>query len=332
MKKQYFAALIILMGALLACRLPFIGGDNSEEGVEPDQVNESIAGMPAFDRDTFEAKIEDPGLLAPVTLSPAQLQIIGVQGAPNRFVLQFNEGMRQETWYFDRMGYEVTFRNGEIFAERKFEVTPGEAIFYSVYSPWQFNRAMGLSELLSVTETETFAYESLTETFGEALSIAYLKGLDVGFRGDQVLYIRTIPLGAGAKAGSPGFVLAQPTQNVVQPTTVVGYDGLNLTPEELIHQGTHTYHLQCSYSDGTIEDLYDQVTWEFKEEGLYMNGDGPFSARNTDNFYDLIFEDFVMYVTFEETYVRQDGSYYEEDENGNLVQISVICTWTLADN
>jgi hypothetical protein len=334
MKKKTFLAFFILLTALIACKLPFIGGEDGENGTQTEQITGEIGGLPQMDSETFDAAVKDPGLLEPVPLSPAQGQILGVRGAPNRFLIQFSEGMRQETWYFDRLGYEVTFRNGEIYAEKEVEVKPGDAIFFSIYNPWEFNSEVGLPELLAITGSETFAYEPLQDAFDEELSIAYLKGLDVGFRGDKVLYIRTIPLGEGAKQGSPGFVLEQPTTIEILPTatTASSTEGSALTPEELAHQGTHTYHIQCNYSDGYSEDLYGELSWEFTEQGLYMDGDGPFPPGNTDNFYGLSDEGFSSYFTIEADFIVQNGSYYDEDDNGNLVEMSAICILTLADD
>jgi len=333
MKKNFLLAITTVIAASLACSVPFLGSKGGEDSVIIEDITEEPQGIPKLGSESFDAAIEDLSLLSPASLSPAQAQVLSQRGSPNRFVIQFIDGMRQETWYYDRMGYEVIFRNGEIYTENQVEVLVGEAIFYSIYFPWQFIPEMGLPELLSITDSDTFVFEAVEEIFEEDLSIAYLKGLDVGFRGDQVLYIRTIPLGEGAKAGSPAFVLEQPAQIDVQPTEApsVETEDLPLTPEELSHKGTHMYHMVCEYSDGSRDDLSYEMTWEFTEEGLYMDGDGPIPARNIDNFYGFTEEDFILYITFEADLVREDAGFYEEDEKGNLVWISVICTYALAD-
>lgn len=325
MKKIYFAALIVFLSVSLACRLPFISGEDVENSMD------GGSSLPQMDSETFIATVKDQALLDPVPLSAAQAQTLGVRGAPNRFILQFSEEMRQETWYYDRLGYEVTFRNGDVFTENKAAVSPRDAIFFSVYVPWQFNHEMGLRELLAISQSETFAYEPLEESLDAGLSIAYLKGLDIGFRGDQLLYIRTIPLGEGAREGSPGFVLEQPTP--VQPTQQASEESEQwaLTPEELAHQGTHTYHIQCNYSDGDSEDLYSDVTWDFTEEGLYIDGDGPFPPRNIDNFYMISDEGINMSFIIEADLVREDGSFLTEDDQGNPVEISFTCVYSPAE-
>jgi len=333
MMKKYLLAIVVLLAASLACSVPFLGSESGEDSVDIEDITEEPQGIPKLGNESFDAAVEDPSLLTPASLSPAQAQVLSQLGSPNRFIIQFIDGMRQETWYYDRMGYEVIFRSGEIYTENHVEVLPGEAIFFSVYFPWQFTRDMGLPELLSITDSDSFVFESVEEIFEEDLSIAYLKGLDVGFSGDQVLYIRTIPLGEGAREGSPGFVLEQPAQIEVLPTEApsVETEDLALTPEELSHKGTHMYHIICEYSDGSRDDLSYEMTWEFTEEALYMDGDGPIPARNIDNFYGFTEEDFILYITFEADLVREDAGFYEENEQGNLVWISVICTYTLAD-
>lgn len=334
MKKKTTLAILILLVTLVACEQASVGVENEEIGTETVQSTDVRSSLPQLDGETFDASVTDPDLLEPVSLSPAQAQILNINGAPNRFLLQFLDGMRQETWYFDRLGYEVTFRNGEVYAEKEVEVEAGQAIFSSIYYPWEFSNGVGLSELLTITGSETFAYEPLKEAFDEDLSIAYLKGLDVGFRGEQVLYIRTIPIGEGAREGSPSFVLEQPTIIEILPTATAtsSPESSTLTPEELNHQGTHNYHIECSFSDGYSEDLYDEMTWEFNEEGLFVDGDGPFPPRNIDNFYGFHDEDFSSDFIIEADFIEEYGVFYEEDDDGNQVEISVVCTYTLADN
>ncbi len=334
MNKRYIWAILILVIASLACSLTSMGSDDGEMSQVIEDAIEEEVSLPGLQGDTYDATVKDPALLEPVPLSPAQAQVLSVRRQPNRFLLQFTEGMRQETWYYDRLGYEVTFRNGEIYAEREFEVAPGDAILFSIYYPWEFNQQMGLRELIAISQSETFAFESLEEVFEENLSIAYLKGLDVGFRGDQVLYIRTIPLGEGAREGSPGIVLEQPTTIEIIPTATDASSSSSptLTPEEQAHQGTHNYHIQCDYSDGYSEDSYEEFTWEFTEEGLYIDGDGPIPPRNIDNFYGFSDEDLNIIVTIEAESIRQDFGFYEEDVDGNPVYITGICIYTLSDD
>jgi hypothetical protein len=334
MKKKTTLAILILLVTLVACEQASVGVENEEIGTETVQSTDVRSSLPQLDGETFDASVTDPDLLEPVSLSPAQAQILNINGAPNRFLLQFLEGLRQETWYFDRLGYEVTFRNGEVYAEKEVEVEAGQAIFSSIYYPWAFSSEVGLPELLTITGSETFAYEPLKEAFDEDLSIAYLKGLDVGFRGEQVLYIRTIPIGEGAREGSPSFVLEQPTIIEILPTATAtsSPESSTLTPEELNHQGTHRYHLHCDYSNGNVDDLYYDLTCEFTEEGLYMNGDGPIPSRNIENLYGYPGEDLSRYLTFEKDIIREDASYTTEDAQGNSVVVSVTCTYTLVDN
>ena len=104
MKKTYLWAILMLVAASLACNLPFVSSPSNDS---PDDL---AVALP----DSYEVEISDASLLEPVDLSGAQRQVLLARGAPNRFSLMFSDGMREETWYYDHLGYEVTFRNGEI--------------------------------------------------------------------------------------------------------------------------------------------------------------------------------------------------------------------------
>jgi len=280
MNKKFLWIMIIFIAASLACTLPFMGSgdDETSEGTKGDN------GLPGEDTDTYEVSVKDATLLEPVDLSPAQRQILTVKGPLNRFTITFSEGMREEIWYYDHLGYQVTFRNGDIYTEDDDGKPVDATEFVSVYYPWQFNGQMGLSELLTISETESFAVESLEEAFQEDLSIVYLQGLDVGFRGDQILYIRAIPIGAGAREMSVTVEVtetAETTESPAQP----GPESDPLSFEQ-VHEGTHTYQFTCMYSDGTSENVTDEMTLEFTEEGVYSDGDGPF-PKIAENYYGL---------------------------------------------
>ncbi len=107
MKKTYLWAILILLAASLACNLPFLSSSSSSSASQ----EAPGAALP----DDYDVVIADESVLEPVNLSGAQRQVLLAKGSPNRFTLMFLDGMREETWYYDHLGYEVTFRNGEIF-------------------------------------------------------------------------------------------------------------------------------------------------------------------------------------------------------------------------
>jgi hypothetical protein len=269
--------------------------------------------------DEFDVEIADASLLEPVALSGAQRQMVLAKGSPNRFTLMFSDGMREETWYYDHLGYEVTFRNGEIFTDDS-SAEPVDAVdFVTIYYPWQFNAEMGLGGLLQVTEVDTFAMESLEDAFQEDVSLVYLKGLDVGLRGEELLFVRTIPVGEGARTFD--IPVSQPTSQPAQD------DVINLTASEAAHEGTHSYEVYCLYSDGLEDEYSDEKIWEFTDEGLLID-DSYTLPKIRDDFYGFDDEEGGYYVNFQEGGVTITGGFLEEDDSGNMVQIDFTCVLT----
>lgn len=311
MDKKYFWAVCLLILASLACQLPFLSSEN---------VDDNQTSLPGLDTDTFDATIKDPNLLTPVPLSSAQRQVLLVKGQPNRFLIIFSDGLREETWYFDQFGHEVTFRNGEIFTESDADRLEDWLDFVTIYSPWQFNEAMGLNELLAISEAETFAIESLAEAFQEDLSLVYMKGLVAGLRGEELLFVRTVPVGEGAR--TLDIPVTQPTAQ--SPVDAPG----SLTAAEQTHVGTHNYQVFCTYSDGTSEEGEESVTWAFTAEGLYIGGDGPYPKVNV-NYYGISDEDGEFYFNIQENVVTVTAQFFDLNEEGERISISAICVYAL---
>jgi len=310
MNKKIIWAVCLLILASLACQLPFLSVDD---------VDEVEKGLPGLDTDTFDATVEDPNLLAAAPLSSAQRQVLLVKGHPNRFLMMFSEGLREETWYYDQFGYEVTFRNGDVFTESNGDSSEDWVDFVTIYLPWQFNNAMGLNELLAISEAETFAIESLAETFQEDLSLVYMKGLVAGLRGEDLLFVRTVPVGEGAR--TLNIPVAQPTAQ--SPSDAPG----SLTAAEQTHSGTHSYQVYCTYSDGTSEELEESVTWSFTDEGVFIDEDGPFPKVNI-NSYGVSDENGDLFFYFQENAITHTGEILEITEEGDEISISWACVFT----
>jgi hypothetical protein len=310
MNNKFLWAVCLLTLASLACQLPFLSADDAD-----DIKN----GLPGVDAESFDATVEDPNLLAAVALSPAQRQVLLVKGQPNRFLLTFVDGLREETWYYDQFGYEVTFRNGDIYTEDDGDSLSNWVDYVTIYSPWQFNQAMGLNELLAISEAEAFAIESLAETFQEDLSLVYMKGFVAGLRGEDLLFVRTVPVGEGARTlDIPVSQLAAPSQ--VDPAG-------NLTAAEQAHAGTFTYRIYCLYSDGTSEDVIEPVTWAFLEDGVYWGDDGPFPWIR-ENSYGLSDSDGELFINFKENVITITGEYSDLNEQGEEVLVTFTCALT----
>jgi len=307
MKNKIIWALSLLILSALACNLPFIGGGQSD------------VSIPDPDADSFSANIQDESVLEPVSLSGAQRQVLAVYGLPNRFMILFSEGMREETWFFDHLGYAITFRNGDIYTQKESDPVAG-MVPTSIYYPWQFNAQMGLSELLAVSESESFAIESLDEVFEDDVSLVTMKGMDAGFQEDQILFVRAIPVGAGASESSLfAETLVDDGELTADPS---------LTPEEQAHAGTHSYETSCTYSDGYSETFTEEETWEFTEEGVYSNGDGPF-PKVSENYYGIQDEFGDFFIMFSGDAVTINGTYFEEDAEGQEEMIIFSCVQIL---
>ncbi len=295
MKKSFWIALIILAAAGLACNLP-LGinrtGSTSEVLPDADSENFTVSARTAF--------------LEPEPLSSAQRQILSAKGTPNRFMILFLDGVREETWYYDYLGYEVTFRNGDIFTEGESSVTDISVTIYSDFSPWEFNGEMGLSELLTVNGSESFVVEPLDDVFKDDISLVYMDGLDAGFRNDKLVFVRVIPLKLSDQDLPAG-------------------DGL--TPEEAAHQGTHTYQVYCVYSDGLIDEYEDTKTWSFEGDGVDIDG-MEFISKIAENHYGFSDEDGEYNIIFEENIVVLTGGFFEENVEGTIDYITFTCKMT----
>jgi hypothetical protein len=310
MKKPVLLVALIFLLAGLACNLPIgLGG-----------VSEPAASLPDPEADSFTAGEVEEALLEPVTLSGAQRQVLAVRGIPNRFTIRFTEEMREETWIYDAAGYEFTFRNGETYTENQGDPVPAALVLESDYVPWWFNGEMGLSELLAATGSDTFAIESLDEVFGEAVSLITLPGMDAGFRGEDLLFVRAIPMAAAVSFSATETEPVEPTS---EPEA-----NLNLTAAEQAHEGTHTYDVYCTYSDGLIDEYSDTITWTFTEDALFQDDYGPY-PWTAENYYSLIDEYGNRSVYFKEDIITITAEFYEADEDGELVLISMVCGLTM---
>lgn len=307
MKKMIFWWFIVLLLTGLACSLPFGSGGNTVPA----------GGLPDPAAETFPMAVSDKALLEPVHLSGAQRQVLAVRGIPNRFLILFSDGMREETWYYDAVGFAITFRNGETYTENQGDPVPAEYVLKSDYTPWLFNSKMGLSELLAVSGSDFFAHEPLDEAFDEDISLVTLPGLDAGFRGERLLYIRSVPMSGFQSIG----VGEDPA--TVEPQT--GEQGL--TAAEQSHSGTHVYEVYCTYSDGTSEEYEDSITWIFADDGVYFAGEGPFPKVNV-NVYGISDEDAELFIHYQEKVVTITGESIDIDADGENVLVSFACVLT----
>jgi len=204
------------------------------------------------------------------TLSVTQQAYVDEYGYPDRFTIFFFDeilpdgemfSMRHESWYYDARGYEFVFRNGDKFTERSGTPIQIEGLGRTPYSPQGFTAEMNLDALLALRGETGFFIQNVDDNLitGELI---FIQGLAAGFEEGRLSYVETLPLGeASSSAEAPTVLEAVPTAPLEENTGV-------LTPQELAHEGTHTYEITCT-RDGDSENYKPHImTFEFVEDGV----------------------------------------------------------------
>jgi len=238
------AYLLVVCGLLLmlslACNLPFFIKEEVTQKEPVQEYNGIIEGL------VQDIPVESyPADMQGYLLSGNQRNILSDYGYPDRFLIYFfdlhlNSGeqvrIRQDSWYYDQVGYEINFRNGEKFTDKNTDPVTAPGLQSTAYQPEDFVSGMSLLEILSVTSESGYYAESMPNTLFEDGKIVFLKGLSAGFENGQLSYVETIPLGnAGVPArfkqpvigstqtlGSPpssGEENQEPGTSLVEPTS-----------------------------------------------------------------------------------------------------------------
>jgi hypothetical protein len=306
-KKQVFlfVVLISLLFLSLSCSLPFLVNSPSqfEDGLVQD-YHPAASSVSQY------------------TLSAMQQDYVDEYGYPDRFVIFFFDemlpegemfSMRHESWYYDARGYEIVFRNGDKFTERSGTPIQIEGLGSTPYSPQEFTAEMNLDALLALREETGFFIQNIDDSLitGELILI---QGLAAGFEEGRLSYVETLPLGeASSSAETPPVLEAVPTAPLEENTGV-------LTPQELAHEGTHTYAITCT-RDGDSDNLKPHIlTFEFVEDGvnwIYEDEEGAsfFYQKIGINTYALIEGEerntmiFTDVSILEETYTGRNCTY-----------------------
>lgn len=192
----------LLVVLSLACNLPFFsqGGTSQENHSIKDGLVQNVQIEP--NSTDIQKRL----------LSGVQRQLVSEYGYPDRFIIQFFDlnlsgeavTIRQESWYYDGMGYEIVFRNGEKFTDNTTEPVSAPGVQSTAYQPESFVRGMSLVDVLSITGENGYYAESLPSTLIEDGMIVFLKGLSIGFENERLRYVETIPLGnAGVSSQLP---------------------------------------------------------------------------------------------------------------------------------
>ena len=193
-KKQIalFVTFFTLLLLSLSCNLPFMADDSplSEDGLVQDY-------HPV-------AALEE---LSQYTLSTAQQEQLAGYGYPDRFVIFFFDEMladgqsipmRQESWYYDAPGYEIVFRNGDIFTERTGDPIQIEGLGSTVYAPQGFTAGMTLDAVLAIRGETGFYVQNTGDDLLPG-KLIFIQGLAAGFEDGRLTYVETLPLGAAGQ-------------------------------------------------------------------------------------------------------------------------------------
>jgi hypothetical protein len=190
----FFLIIIILIATSFSCNLP--GQDSPTNQIETGLVQNyqpaiSAAAVPKYG------------------LSEEQQTQLSTNGYPDRFTILFFKDtlldgqiidIRQESWYYDDVGYEIVFRNGEKFTESTGQPVTSPELGKTAYRPEDFIAGMNLDAVVAASEENGYYREPTDNALIKDGSLVFLKGLTVGFVGDALKYIETLPLGA---AGDP---------------------------------------------------------------------------------------------------------------------------------
>ncbi len=216
-KATILAVCCLLLVLSLACNLPFLGQEETireNYGIQEGLVQNVPLEM-------YQANLQ--GYL----LSAAQQNTLSDYGYPDRFLihffdLQLHSGervkIRQESWYYDQIGYEIIFRNGKIFTYKKTDPVTSPGLQSTAYQPEHFTLDMSLGDVLFVTGENGYYAEPMPGELFENGKIVFLKGLSAGFENGQLRYLETIPLGnAGVSSRSkqPAAVLTQVPDSIL---------------------------------------------------------------------------------------------------------------------
>ncbi len=215
-KAYIFAVYCLLLVLSLACNLPFLAQEKisrDNDGIQEGLVqNVPLESFP----------VDTQGYL----LSGAQQNILTEYGYPNRFLIQFFDlqlhsgdqvEIRQESWYYDQMGYEIIFRNGEKFTDKKTDPLTAPGLHSTAYQPEHFILDMSLLDVLFVTGENGYYAESMPAEFIEDGMMVFLKGLSAGFENGQLRYVETLPLGNAGVSSPSKQPAALPTQTSSSP-------------------------------------------------------------------------------------------------------------------
>ena len=115
-----------------------------------------------------------------------------------------------------------------------------QEMYATTLSPDQFDKGMGIDEILLSTGKDEFILTTMEEGVTENGQLMYLEGLSVGLMNGQINFVETYPAMTERKLIAADFNIPQISE---------------LTPEEIASEGLHEYQVDL-YMDGELFDSY----------------------------------------------------------------------------
>lgn len=183
MRMRAASLTLIVVLALAGCR-----SSTDELTVAP------VAESPAVTTNPEGLVLDAEVTTAEVALAPRsedQERVREQFGAPDRFVLLFTDGGRQETWQYDTAGYEIAFRDGVLLYVDPVPTVSIEGLGTTPFEPDRFTGGMSLPEFLAVAGQRDYAEQPLDAADGQ---LVVVRGIVAGFDDAGLRYLETIPI------------------------------------------------------------------------------------------------------------------------------------------
>ncbi|MBI9045847.1 MAG: hypothetical protein JEZ06_15250 [Anaerolineaceae bacterium] len=182
---------LTLLFCSLACNLPFLMENDISPSDKEKDSNPPDENTPGLLIENYDPHQENVHLGSYIYLLD-QVEFIGTGASPTRFKIIFTEDSRQETWYYDNIGYTVVFIDGATVAEKPEPCEYKEQMYATNYTPAMFYAGMGMDEIVVATGKQTFHLTDIDELI-ENGQIMHIEGLSILLVGNQIRSVITHP-------------------------------------------------------------------------------------------------------------------------------------------
>ncbi len=163
------------------------------------------AGWQGYQESPMFVEVQKKGiqLSDPYTLSSAQEESLFSYGYPEAFTILFYEEevvsgavapVRLETWDYYSQGLSLTFINGDLIAEDRYEIVDPGSLESLPYFPEQFSAFMSLDEVITAAGIDSYVEIPLEKEFIEDGIVYYAYSLTFGLKNNELLYIEALAL------------------------------------------------------------------------------------------------------------------------------------------